>query len=109
MGSIDLLAADGVLQNAQAKAEKRAENRCEAGLEAGEEPLIFADEDRARQKEVGLFKGVVAGAAVVPGPRCGDQQDLLGAAHDLGREISISAELAVVLIDLADGLDEEDA
>ena len=97
MRAVDLLAEQRVAHLAPAKAGERSENRGQPGAQPVGEALIFASEHGAAQAKVGAFPGRVFPVAQVLYGGGRNQQYFLRPAKDLGRQIGIAAELAVVV------------
>src|ERR1035441_9853355 len=106
LGAVDFPAADGVLEFAEAEGGERPEDGTNASLQAGEEALVFAEKNRAAGQKIGPLERRIAGAPLVPHGGRRDEQDLAGAAPDLGGQVGIAAELSVAFVDLAERLDE---
>ena len=84
--AVDLLAGQGVAQLAPAERHRRAEDRRQPGPQTGPEPKVLAHEERAAQQEIGALQGRIAGAAMVPHPRRGIEEDGLRSPQDLHRQ-----------------------
>ena len=69
--------------------------------------MVFAQKHGAAQQKIGVPIGRQIPTAVVPHPCLRDQQNLPGSAPDLRRQIGVTAKLAVPLIDLSNGFNDE--